>query len=312
MPHPNRLLIGIDGGGTATRAVLADGEGIVLGRGVAGPGNPKAVGLEQALSEVRLAIDAAFLGAGLKPEVAAAICLALAGAGRPEDRPPIESWIRQKHIAERVAVVPDALAVLAAASPDIVGVSLIAGTGSMAYARSADGEEARAGGWGPLFGDEGSGYLLALAGLRAAAQAADGRGPSTALLPTFLDRLRISEPSGLVTTLYSPPWDRRKIAELAAVVTITADAGDDVATGLVHSAVEELTKTVVSAANRLTWRSPPQVALTGGLIANAANVHLRLEVSLVATSRFAGTSLVTEPALGSIAMARRLAAGEIW
>jgi N-acetylmuramic acid 6-phosphate etherase len=312
MPHPIRLLIGIDGGGTATRAVLADGEGNVLGRGAAGPGNPKAVGLEQALSEARLAIDAAFLGAGINPETAAGICLALAGAGRPEDRPPIESWIKQERIAERVAVLPDALAVLAAASPDVVGVSLIAGTGSMAYARNADGEEARAGGWGPLFGDEGSGYLLALAGLRAAVQAADGRGPSTALLPAFLDRLKITEPSGLVTTLYSSAWDRRRIAQLAAVVPAIAETGDEMATGLLHSAVEELTKTAVAAAKRLTWRSPPQVALTGGLVANAANVQTRLDVSLMATGTFAGTSLVEEPALGSVAIARRLADGESW
>jgi len=312
MPHPDRLLLGIDGGGTATRAVLADADGKVLGRGAAGPGNPKSAGLEQALSEVRQAVDAAFLGFGGKPETAAAICLALAGAGRPEDRPPIESWVIHERIAERAAVVPDALAVLAAASPDVVGVSLIAGTGSMAYARNTTGEESRAGGWGPLFGDEGSGYLLALAGLRAAAQAADGRGPSTSLLPAFLDRLKITEPPALVTTLYSPIWDRRRIAELASVVTAAADAKDDVAAGLVQNAVDELTKTVVAAASRLTWQSPPCVAMTGGLVANAAHLQLRLKESLAATGRFSGASLVLEPAIGSVEIARRVANDETW
>jgi len=309
MTQPERLAIGIDGGGTATRAVLASLDGAVLGRGGAGPGNPKTVGLEQALSEVRQAIDAAFLGAGLEMQSVEAICLALAGAGRQEDRPPIEAWVAEEKIAARSAVVPDALAVLAAASPNMVGISLIAGTGSMAYGRDATGAEARAGGWGPLFGDEGSGYALALAGLRAAVQSADGRGPSTKLLPAFLDRLKIHEASALVTTLYAPAWDRSKIAELAAIVTTTAEWGDDIALGLLQETADELTRAVVATADRLTWHSPPTVALTGGLIANAANFRRLLEESLNATGKVLKTTLVTEPALGAVAIARRLASG---
>jgi N-acetylglucosamine kinase-like BadF-type ATPase len=311
MTQPERLVIGIDGGGTATRAVLASFDGAILGRGEAGPGNPKAVGLEQALSEVRQAIDAAFLGAGLETRSVEAICLALAGAGRPEDRPPIESWVAKEKISIRSDVVPDALAVLAAASPSMVGISLIAGTGSMAYGRDATGAEARVGGWGHLFGDEGSGYALALAGLRAAVQSADGRGPSTKLLPAFLDRLKIHEPSALVTTLYSPMWDRRRISELAAVVATTAEWGDDIGLGLLQEAADELTKGVIATADRLTWESPPTVALTGGLIANAANFRGLLEESLNATGKISKTTLVTEPALGAVAIAQRLASERV-
>jgi N-acetylmuramic acid 6-phosphate etherase len=312
MTNENGLVIGVDGGGTSTRAALADRAGGVLGRGEAGPGNPKSAGLETALGEVQKAIEGAFAAAGLAPVTVDAICLALAGAGRPEDRPPIESWIKRELIAERAAVVPDAVAVLAAGTSDVVGVSLIAGTGSMAYGRDHTGSETRAGGWGSLFGDEGSGYAVALGGLRAAVRAFDGRGPSTTLLPAFLDRLKLGEPGGLVTTLYSTAWDKRKIAELATVVTTAADAGDDIAQGLLQDAADELTTAAVAVTQRLSWKTKPVVAMTGGLAANAARFRSVLERSLEASRRFGGTTLVTEPASGSVAIARRIADGERW
>ena len=93
MPSNHGLVLGIDGGGTATRALLADGLGAILGRGEAGPGNPKSVGLTSALDEVERAIEAAFTAAGNTSQTVDAICLALAGAGRPEDGPPIKQRV---------------------------------------------------------------------------------------------------------------------------------------------------------------------------------------------------------------------------
>src|SRR3954469_4760959 len=124
------LILGIDGGGTSTRAVLADRNGVVLGRGEAGPGNPKSNGLELALEEVRRAIEGSFAAAHLTIQPVDAICLALAGAGTPDDRGPIQDWVHREKIATRSTVVPDALAVLGGGSPNVVGISLIAGTGS--------------------------------------------------------------------------------------------------------------------------------------------------------------------------------------
>jgi len=312
MADEHGLVLGIDGGGTSTRAVLADLDGNVLGRGEAGPGNPKSAGLDVALEEFQRAIEGAYSAAQRKAAPVDAICLALAGAGRAEDRPPIEEWARAGRVAETVAIVADAVAVLAAAAPEIIGVSMIAGTGSMVYGRDQDGSETRAGGWGALFGDEGSGYVLAVAGLRAAVRAFDGRGPSTTLLPAFLDRLKLTEAGGLVTTLYSPGWDKRRIAALATVVTTCADGGDDIANGLLQDGAEELTKAAVAVAERLAWNAKPMVAMAGGLIANAAGFRGLLETSLAQSQHFGRTVLVTEPALGSVAIARRLAEGKWW
>jgi len=312
MASERGLVLGIDGGATSTRAVLADRAGTILGRGQAGPGNPKSAGLESALEEVRRAVEAAFSAAELTVETVDAICLALAGAGRTEDRPPIEERILQDKTALKVGVVPDAVAVLAAGNSSVVGISLIAGTGSMAFGRDETGSVARAGGWGSLFGDEGSGYALAVEGLRAAVKAFDGRGPATMLLPAFLDRLKLVDANGLVTTLFSPAWDKRRLAELATVVTTCADLNDDIARGLLLKSTWELTSAALAVSRRLGWKSRPAVALTGGLIVNSASFRGMVEESLAATQQFAETSLVTEPSLGAAAIARRIADGEIW
>ncbi len=98
----------------------------------------------------------------------------------------MREWAARTQLAATVDVIEDAALLLAAGTPDGWGVAVVAGTGSMAFARAADGRTARAGGWGPLLGDEGSGYAIALAGLRAAARAADGRAPATPLTDRLL------------------------------------------------------------------------------------------------------------------------------
>ncbi|HET9221200.1 MAG TPA: BadF/BadG/BcrA/BcrD ATPase family protein, partial [Roseiflexaceae bacterium] len=153
------LLLGVDGGGSGTRALLADRSGAILGAGAAGPSNHQAIGLEAAAQAIQSAIDMAFRDARVeRSRPVAAICLGLAGAGRPEDRLRFEAWATRQNIARRCAVASDAELVLTAGTPDGWGVALICGTGSIAWGRAPDGRSARAGGWGYLLGDEGSGY----------------------------------------------------------------------------------------------------------------------------------------------------------
>src|SRR5207244_11602264 len=97
----------------------------------------------------------------------AAACLGLAGAARPEDQKVIQDWARAVSLAQAVEVTTDAAILLAAGTPEGWGLALVAGTGSIAYGRTADGRTARAGGWGYLMGDEGSAYAMVLAGLQA-------------------------------------------------------------------------------------------------------------------------------------------------
>jgi N-acetylglucosamine kinase-like BadF-type ATPase len=136
----------------------------------------------------------------------------LAGADREENRQRLERWARDRRLARVFRVVHDAAPLLAAGTPNGWGVALIAGTGSFAFAQSRDGATARAGGWGYLLGDEGSGYAIALAGLRAAALAVDRRGRRTALVEGFMARLGVPKPVDLIPAVYRIANDRKAIA----------------------------------------------------------------------------------------------------
>ena len=171
-------LLAVDGGGASTEAWLTDSDGQVVGRGEAGPSNAKAVGLEVARANLHRAISEAFSSAGSIQEPADLACFGLAGFDRPDDEDVINGWSECTRWTRKVILVNDGDMVLAAGTPEGYGVGLIAATGSIAVGRTRSGATARAGGWGHLMGDEGSGYAVALAGLRRVARLADGRESS--------------------------------------------------------------------------------------------------------------------------------------
>ncbi len=307
------LVIGVDGGGTKTAAWLApksdDGSGRILGRGVAGPGNPRAAGFDVAQANIDAAIAAAFADATLPRTTVAAACFGLAGAGRPDEQQQIAAWAKQQRIAERIRVCGDAEPILAAASPENVGIVLIAGTGSLAWGRNQAGATARCGGWGYLLGDEGSGYAIALAGLHAAMRAADGRGPQTDLLAAFMHKLLAKGPDELISRIYSPDMTREKLAELAGIV-FDYRSTDEVAETIVAAGARELAELV--AAVRAQLRLPPRgfpLVMCGGVLLHQLNYLNEIVGALIDQQIVPRQWLsLEEPVLGAVALARRLAA----
>jgi len=305
-------LLGIDGGGTKTVACLALGRPgespRLLGRGRTGPGNPRAVGFDQALANIDAAIEAAFGQAAVSRGPAACACLAAAGTGREADRARVAEWAQQRLLARRIEVVNDAEPLLAAGTPEGWGGALIAGTGSFAYGRTPSGVTARTGGWGYLFGDEGSGYALALAGLRAAAQAADGRGTALRLLEQFQRRLDVARPPLLVEAIYRSDMDRRRIADLALVVLDTAAEGDAIARELIAGAARDLAQMVSVLSDKLgLCRDGLPLALAGSLLLGSPLVREQLVEDLCTTGGFQPRiAPVAEPVLGAVTLAHRL------
>ena len=173
------ILLGVDGGGSSTVAWIAESSGRVLARAETGPSNVKAVGEASALGAIDAAIRAAVSDAraveGRPIDSIAVACLGLAGFDRPDDRAVLERWNHAKRWAERLVLVNDGELVLAAGTPEGWGLAVISGTGSIVVGRSRDGRTARAGGWGYIFGDEGSGYGTVVAALRRVASMHDGR-----------------------------------------------------------------------------------------------------------------------------------------
>jgi N-acetylmuramic acid 6-phosphate etherase len=304
------LALGIDGGGTRTVALLArgqsspDGRSTVLGRGEAGPSNLQVVGAEKAYAALDRAVENAFSSANLPRTCVQVAWFGLAGAGRSENQELVRSWALRRGIAADVEVTADAPLLLAAGTPDGWGVAIIAGTGSMAVGRSPDSRSSRAGGWGYLFGDEGSGYALSLAAFRAVAHMADGRGPDTSLAAALLERLQLDRPQDLIAMVYGGTLDRPALAALAPLVLEAAQAGDAVASAIVQDGAEQLAAIAAACARRIALEPPVPLALAGGLLLGSASYRERVVRALAAQGIAAApVAVVPEPAAGAVRLA---------
>lgn len=306
----NDLVIGIDGGGSRTRACLANLRGEPLGTGEAGTSNPLGCGLDAAKRELAQAVQQAFDAAHIEPQRVAAACLGLGGAGRSREQAALVTWAREV-MADRVRVVNDGEIALAAATSENWGVALIAGTGSLAWGRNRAGQTARAGGWGYMLGDEGSGYDLARRALRAITQAADGRAEPTELRDAVLRFLNLSSPTDLVAYIYGQPIKPAEIARLAPLVIEVAGQGDRVAQRLVQQAGEALAIAVDAVSRALGMTQAIPLALTGGLLLGAPLLRAHVLEALSAHGcDCAPVIVVDQPALGAVRLARELALQE--
>lgn len=305
------LILGVDGGGTSTAAAIAAADDLhnILGRGTAGPSNPQTVGPEAAIEQINQAIESAFSAAGLPPREFASACIGLAGADRVADQAALHEWSDRRQLTGRLLVVNDALPVLYAANPDGCGIALISGTGSFCFGRTRDGETARAGGWGPLFGDEGSAYRIALDGLRAAATSADGRGPATGLTESFLAALKRSSAVDLISAIYDPAMTRARIAALSHVVFDAQSTGDVVAEEILAEAARGLVDQVAAVADRLGFTPGPfALALTGGVLLHRTEFRNRLKTVLEHRGMTAEPIVsVVDPVAGALRIAGQTA-----
>ena len=304
-----QLILGIDSGGSKTIACLGrmtdSGQPRELGRGAAGPANLQSVERSVVLRNISDAIAAAFAAANVPRCTVASAVLAAAGSDRDENRKIFTDWANEIALANRFRTVHDAWPVLAAGTPECWGVALISGTGSIAFGRAADGRTARAGGWGFLFGDEGSGYALAVAGLRAAAQAADGRGIPTKLLDAALKHFQIDRPEALVAAVYPMANDRQRIAEMARLVLDMAAANDAAAMAIVDDAARQLAAMVAAVAAKLdTSDKMTPLAITGGILVASQMLQKRLVEELQKLNVSVGPiAVVSEPVLGALKLA---------
>lgn len=299
------FVIGVDGGGTKTRALIGDLRGRVLGRGAAGPSNVQTMGEEATRTALDAVVAAALADAGVSGEPQA-LCLGMAGAGRSADRAVIERWAKARFPDAIVRVVHDGQLVLAAGTPAGWGIAVLCGTGSLVYGVDSSGAEARAGGWGYLLGDEGSGYALGRAALRAIARAADGRGPSTSLTDAVLVHWSLDAPAALIAHVYRPPLSRAAIAELAPLVVAEAEAGDAVAGALVQEAGRSLAVAVWAVAARLAFPVPIPCALAGSVIVRARSIRRALLNAVSSRLSLAPVASVEEPARGALRLALAL------
>jgi glucosamine kinase len=263
------MYVGVDGGGTRARAVLLDARGIELGRVEGGAGIIDAADPAAGAASVLELARAVAARAGV-PVPLLALCCGLAGAGRPAEREAVRVSLLLAGIAGNVVVTGDAEVAMADAFGDAPGVLLIAGTGSIAWARGAGGNAVRVGGWGREIGDEGSAWWLGVAALQCVLRAYDGRGPATSLTGRVLAAAECVAPPDLVRFVAGArKW---QLAALAPHVIAAAAEGDAVALRLRDEAVRELVGLVVTAARR-AGLAAPAVACAGALVAPGGPLH---------------------------------------
>lgn len=301
------LFIGVDGGGSKTTALLTGPNGTVLGRGSSGSSNYHTAGMETACASLDQALHGAFADAGLppQPDRVKMACFGLAGVDRPEDQALLRAWAARQWSGMPVLFVNDAMLVLAAGCEAGWGVAVISGTGSIIYGRSPSGQTARAGGWGYLLGDEGSGYQIGLSALRYVTRAADGRSPQTLLTDLILDAWSLNAVEGLIKRVYREGATKKEIAALAAQVEYAALQGDGVAQEILTQAGEELMLGVKVVAARLDLPGEVPCSLAGGVLAHS---KLVVQAFLSHASKlglhFASVNIVEQPVLGAVRLAR--------
>jgi N-acetylglucosamine kinase-like BadF-type ATPase len=289
------FVIGVDGGGTRTRAVILDDGGRELGRGVA----EGAVATARAPSKACTAVAAAVHAAAAEASVSlpgSFLWAGLAGAGADEAREAVRSLLRGAELARNVVVGTDVEAAFHDAFPEGAGVLLIAGTGSIALARTEDGSMRRAGGWGRLLGDEGSGYGIGLDGLRLVTRAADGRAPATVLTDRLLSECGLHDAKELVAWVDAA--EKSDVAALAPIVVSAADRGDAGAMAVVEAGVGELVALVRAASADRSCR----VVRWGGLVAGEGPLGPRVDAALERDG-YTRLDRTVDPALGAALLA---------
>ena len=274
------FVAGVDGGGSKTRVILADMNGNTLadvtgaGSAMRPGGGDHSSGIIAEL--VRQGMNEAGINAG-RPR---AMVAGVAGVGRPAENRALTVALEDLEIADEIIVQGDGEIALTDAFGSGPGVILISGTGSIAYGRSPNRVLARCGGWGPAFGDEGSGAWIGRKALAIVAAAADGREPQTALTGAVLTAAQVNEPQELI------PWGiaatPRELAALAPVVFNVASAGDIRANSLVGLAVEELVLHIRALALNLFGdeRAAIPVAFSRGLLHKGSFIRKKLEQRL--------------------------------
>jgi glucosamine kinase len=271
------VVIGVDGGGSSTRVYVADERAQVLFKST-GDGSAVHPGAEADSADVIGALAKnAVIDAELGHLMPRALVVGVAGVGREAQKIALQQELERMEIAEAVVVITDAEAAMEDAFSDGPGILLIAGTGSIAWGRSPAGTTQRCGGWGPVFGDEGSGAWLGRKALQVIAAAHDGREPETALTGALLTALELDDVAAIITWAASAtPAD---MAALAPAVLSAAEVGDLRANTIVTMAVEELALHVRALARTLfvDERASIPVALHGGLLAKGRPMRKRLE-----------------------------------
>jgi len=299
------LVLGVDAGGTKTIAVAADESGTVRGAGRGAGANFQACGTEAARREIARAVEEAASGAGVDVAGFEAVCYGIAGADRPADFEAIRAFVSPLAPCPIFRLENDTIIALRAGTPDGVGIALIAGTGSNAIGRNAEGRKLQVGGLGRLSGDFGSSGQLAEAAIVAAIMGQDGRGPTTILTESIKRLLGLADILDVIEyQFYDSKHEGLDIGRLAPLVFEAATEGDRVALEILGCAGKNVSLAVKVILDEL-FREQDEVTIVfgGSIFQKGAHPRLIETISRETRKVRAGVNFVrleVQPVLGAV------------
>ncbi len=298
--------LGFDGGGTKTESVLLDAKGAVIGEGRGGPANPLRAGYDGAFSALHEAATEAIAAAKIRPAEVTSVCAGLAGAGRRSVVRRMMVFLAKEFPAALAHVATDYEVALEAAIGSAPGVVLIAGTGSVAYGRNAAGETARAGGYGPWIGDEGSAFEIGRRAVSAVARARDSDSPVTVLSKMIPAALDCPDWDDLLLRIMKNPDD--VFPKLFPVVAAAANSEDSAAKEILFASAIGLGSLAMTVIRRLEMKNLQfPLVKCGGVFGHSRMLDSLLDSVLTSGALRAKISrLEISPAVGAARMAARL------
>ncbi|MBW1807750.1 MAG: hypothetical protein JRJ19_09400 [Deltaproteobacteria bacterium] len=302
------FVLGVDAGGTKTIAVIADETGQVHGIGKAGSANFQACGVSGARGQIQLAIQAAARKADVDLSGFQAVCYGISGADRPVDFDTVRNFTLDLAACPVYRLENDTIIALRAGTPDGVGIALIAGTGSNAIGRNADGAKLQVGGIGRLSGDFGSAGQLGEAAIVAALMGLDGRGLATGLADKIKSKLGLAQLEDIIEYEF---FDSNRagldLGSLAPLIFEAADEGDQVALALLEEAGINVARGVRVILEKLfSDQSEVTIVFGGSIFQKGSHPKLIETISRQCRAFHQQTRFVrleVQPALGAIGFA---------
>ncbi len=305
------MFLGVDGGGTKTAYALVDSEGRLRASHVGKSVAHLADGLDAARERLKDGVAVTLAGAGIAARDVGYAFFGLPAHGEdPDATAALDAMPAVAFAADRYRCGNDMVCSWAGSLACADGISVIAGTGSMAYGECG-GRQARCGGWGELIGDEGSAYWIAREGMNLFSRMSDGRAARGPLHHLVRERLGLANDLFLCSRIYGSHADRRDaFAQFARLVHEAAQAGDAMAAAIFTRGAGELVGCVVATHRALG--APADAALpvshSGGVFDNAPAMVDAFRAGLAAApARLEYRAPRFPPAIGAALYAARLA-----
>lgn len=294
--------LGIDGGGTKTDAVILDEQGNIVGTGIGGGSNANFTPRRSAAAAFRRAIKCALKEAGISGDRIAAAACTFGTVAR-------EVFEQLGITAEPHQLSECRVAFERAGIEEVRGVAVVAGTGSSCVGVKPDGTIIAAGGWGPIFGDEGSAYDIGLRGIKQSILAQEGRASDTLLVREMRDYFGQDKPRKAIRKLFDIKVNQPEIAGFAVRVSAAANAGDKTSLEIIESSGESLGELAAFVARKLFSEEDSFPFVLAGGVFNIGNLVID-PIRAVLRPQFPNSKLVVAKMRPGEAIAR-LAAREV-